>query len=100
MKPNPVPICDRRNLQPWSVEQALPASTHPKGQMHLEPYLNSSVTLCLQKGVKNLCRAGFLLRFLPTLPLELLRQGGHSLRLAVATAGASWSSRTTEHEKE
>lgn len=53
-KPNPVPVYDRGNLQPWSVKQALAASTQPKGQRHLEPYLNSSVTLCLQKGVKKI----------------------------------------------
>lgn len=54
MKPNPVPICDWGNLQPWSVKQALAATTRPKGQMHLEPYLKSSVTLCLQIGLKKI----------------------------------------------
>lgn len=54
VKPNPVPICDRGNLQPCSVKHALAASTQPKGQRRLEPYLNSSVTLRLQKAVKKI----------------------------------------------
>jgi len=67
--------------------------------MRLEPYLSSSVTLYLQKGVKkNLCHAGFLLRPVTALPPELLRDGDapHCWLCPLLLPAAA--SRTKEHE--
>lgn len=87
------------NLQLCCIQQPLAARTHFKG--HSEIYLHSLVTLCLLKGLKkNLCCAGFLLRFLVALAPELLRHREFSPLHPPAVLVPAGVPRTKEHENE